>query len=45
MAADMDIDMDLDVGMVEDDYAIAEVDIVPDTQASVRTLCSLQKQS
>jgi len=35
MAADMDIDMDLDIGLVEEDYAIPEVEIIPDVELSV----------
>jgi len=36
MAADMDIEMDIDMGLAEGDFAITEIDIVPDTQTSVR---------
>ncbi|TVY39490.1 Uncharacterized protein LOCC1_G005770 [Lachnellula occidentalis] len=34
MATDMDIEMDIDMGLAEEDYAITEIDIVPDTQTS-----------
>jgi hypothetical protein len=35
MAADMDIDMDLDIGLAEDDLAIPEIDlsVSPDPEA------------
>ncbi|TVY25871.1 Uncharacterized protein LHYA1_G005674 [Lachnellula hyalina] len=34
MAADMDIEMDIDMGLAEGDFAITEIDIVPGTQTS-----------
>jgi hypothetical protein len=37
MTTDMDIEMDIDMGLAEDDFAIPEIDIVPDTQTSVRS--------
>ncbi|TVY85546.1 Uncharacterized protein LSUE1_G000075 [Lachnellula suecica] len=33
MAADMDIEMDLDMGLGEEDLMVQEIDILPDTQA------------
>ncbi len=33
--ADMDIDMDIDMGLTEEDLVIPEVEILPDTRFSV----------
>ncbi|RDL40380.1 Uncharacterized protein BP5553_00359 [Venustampulla echinocandica] len=35
MAADMDIEMDLDVGLTEEDLAVQDIEIIPDVQHSV----------
>jgi hypothetical protein len=35
MATDMDIEMDLDMGLVNEDFAIPDIDIVNDTQTPV----------
>lgn len=35
MAVDMDIEMDLDVGLMEEDFAEPEIEILPDVQLPV----------
>jgi hypothetical protein len=38
MATDMDIDMDLDVGLVDEDMAVPEIEITPEVGANVSFL-------
>jgi hypothetical protein len=40
VAADMDIEMDLDVGLMDEDVDVAEVEIIPDANSTVSLLGS-----
>jgi hypothetical protein len=39
MATDMDIEMDIDMGFTEQDLAVQDIDIVPESQVSLIFTC------
>jgi hypothetical protein len=45
MAADMDIEMDLDIGMTGEDLTIPETEIIPDIELSVSSNVKSYKAS